>query len=122
MHIALYRITQEALNNVVKHARASHASISMSCSHCSNDNYGEETPREITLQIIDDGQGFDQNFSRPDELGLMIMRERAADIGALIQIDSTPGSGTRITVNWQEIRRAAEGKILKDIDRESLED
>lgn len=104
VHIALYRITQEALNNIVKHARASHASISMNCSHCSSGNHGDEKPREITLQILDDGQGFDQDISQPDQLGLKIMKERAADISAQIDIHSAPGSGTRITVHWQDSR------------------
>ena len=102
VHIALYRIAQEALNNVVKHARAGQAELSVSCSHCSAGKFGEDKPREITLQVADDGQGFDQNLFQPDQLGLGIMRERAEDIGAKIEIDSEPGVGTRITVQWQD--------------------
>lgn len=102
VHIALYRIVQEALNNVVKHARASHAYVSLSCSHCSATKFGEEKPREITLQIFDDGQGFADDQPHHDKLGLGIMRERAEDIGAKFDIESKPGAGTRITVQWQQ--------------------
>jgi signal transduction histidine kinase len=102
VHIALYRIVQEALNNVVKHARASHVYVSLSCSHCSSAKFGEIKPREISLQVIDDGQGFTHDQSHHDKLGLGIMRERAEDIGANFEIESKPGAGTRITVQWQQ--------------------
>jgi len=109
VHIALYRITQEALNNVVKHARAGQVNVSVSCSHCSADKFGEDRPREITLLISDDGQGFNLNQNQHDKLGLGIMRERAVDIGAQIEIDSEPGAGTRITVQWQDSKQGDGG-------------
>jgi signal transduction histidine kinase len=102
VHIALYRIAQEALNNVVKHARAGKAKVTVGCSHCSAGNFGEDRPRKVTLQVADDGQGFTQDRNQHDHLGLGIMRERAEDIGAKIDFDSEPGGGTRITVQWQE--------------------
>ena len=101
VHIALYRIAQEALNNVVKHARAGQARVSVSCSHCTAGKFGEEKPKEITLEVADDGQGFIPAQSQHDQLGLGIMRERADDIGARLQIDSEPGVGSRITLRWQ---------------------
>jgi signal transduction histidine kinase len=102
VHIALYRITQEALNNVVKHARAGQANVLVTCSHCSAGKFDEEKPMEITLRVTDDGKGFRQDQIQHDQLGLGIMRERAEDIGARLDIESEPGGGTRIIVQWQE--------------------
>jgi signal transduction histidine kinase len=102
VHIALYRIAQEALNNVVKHARARQANVAVSCSHCSAGKLAQDRPRKITLQVSDDGQGFNLDQNQHDRLGLGIMRERAEAIGALIDVESEPGKGTRIMVQWQE--------------------
>ena len=51
--------------------------------------------------IEDDGRGFDPKQSRPDSLGLGIMRERAAGIGATLHVESAIGVGTSVTVCWQ---------------------
>jgi signal transduction histidine kinase len=102
VHIALYRIAQEALNNVVKHARANQVNILVSCSHCGKEETRPNVPREITLEVSDDGRGFDQNQVQPDHLGLSIMQERADDIDARLQIKSEPGSGTMIEVIWED--------------------
>jgi signal transduction histidine kinase len=84
---ALYRIASEALNNVVKHARASQVLIQLdSCS---------ET---ITLQVRDDGVGFAPQRDFPGHLGLHSMRERAVQLGGRLEIESAPGAGTSITV------------------------
>lgn len=101
VHIALYRIAQEALNNVVKHARANHISVQVSCSHCGNEETDSTNPKEIALVVKDDGGGFDLSQVQPDHLGLSIMRERAEDIGATLHIKSDPGAGTMIEVIWQ---------------------
>jgi signal transduction histidine kinase len=95
VHVALYRIAQEALNNVIKHARASEVDVRLEC---------DTGPpgRVVELQIRDNGQGFDPEQSRPDHLGLGIMRERAETIGADLQIESTVGEGTRVTLFWRE--------------------
>ncbi len=93
MQIALYRITQEALNNIVKHAAASEASIKLHCE-----------PERVTLAIRDDGRGFDAIEGLPDQLGVGIMEERARSIGAHLEISSRPGRGTQVRVEW----RAAE--------------
>lgn len=87
--IALYRIAQEALNNVVKHAYAGQASIVLKANEA-----GAE------LCISDDGRGFDPAAVTSDHLGLNIMRERAEAIGARLTIDSQPGEGTEIVVAW----------------------
>jgi signal transduction histidine kinase len=90
VQVALYRIAQEGLNNIVKHADATQASIEWLC----------EPPR-VVLTIRDDGRGFDPGTSPPDHLGLRIMRERVAAIGATVTIQSEVGQGTLLTVAWQ---------------------
>lgn len=84
---SLYRVAQEALNNIVKHADASEAQVSF---------YEDDLHR--VLRIGDDGRGFDVGAVSPNHLGLCIMRERALSIGAALEIDSQPGHGTRIIV------------------------
>lgn len=86
---ALYRIAQEALNNIVKHARAPHAEIQLG-----------STNNGTVLQIVDDGRGFDPQNIPPDHIGLDIMYERASLIGADLQVISQPGEGTEIVVTW----------------------
>ena len=88
--VALYRIAQEALNNVVKHAEASQVKVFIRC-----------LPEQIELHISDDGCGFDPSILSPEHLGLGIMLERAENIGAAIQIDSAMGKGTQISVVWK---------------------
>jgi nitrate/nitrite-specific signal transduction histidine kinase len=87
VQIALYRIAQEALNNIARHAGASHVVIQLA--------FGAAG---VLLEIADDGCGFDAGTGRPDSFGLVIMRERASQIGAELQVDSAPEAGTRITV------------------------
>jgi PAS domain S-box-containing protein len=82
---ALYRIAQEALHNTVKHARASNAEIRMEC-----------YPDKITLEISDDGVGFDTSGDFPGHLGLRSMRERAERLGGTLEVESAPAEGTRI--------------------------
>jgi PAS domain S-box-containing protein len=88
VQIGLYRITQEALNNVVKHAKATLASVNLSL--------GEK----LRLVIIDNGSGFDMEAVGPNHLGLKIMQERAEAIGAGLSLYSEPGEGTQITILW----------------------
>lgn len=89
VQVTLYRITQEALNNVAKHSGATQVTISMRC-----DQGGVE------ISVQDDGQGFVLADVPPDRLGLGIMQERAEEIGAELAIDSQRGQGTRIMVRW----------------------
>lgn len=85
---AVYRIIQEALTNVARHAQAKHVTIDM----LSDD-------RRIKIAITDDGIGFDiAAAATADRLGLLGMRERAELLGGRFVIQSTPGSGTRIAV------------------------
>jgi signal transduction histidine kinase len=86
---ALYRIAQEALNNVAKHARASQVEIIL-----------ERRPDHVLLVVEDDGVGFDAATTGTggQGFGLMGMQERAALVGATLQIESAPGQGTTIIV------------------------
>jgi ligand-binding sensor domain-containing protein/signal transduction histidine kinase len=99
VHVALYRIAQEALNNVVKHARASRVCVSLHCASSSAQIDSEQRQR-VELQVADDGRGFDAAHVPPDRMGLGIIRERAQAIGATLDIDSQPGCGTRIVIVW----------------------
>jgi signal transduction histidine kinase len=98
VHVALYRIAQEALNNVVKHAQAGRVEVLLRCL----DDDQDPDLLQLELTIGDDGRGFDLAHVPPDRLGLGIIRERAQAIGASLEIDSQPGHGTRITVVWKE--------------------
>ena len=91
VQLALYRITQEALNNIVKHARASQATVSLECE-----------AGLVKLTIKDDGVGFNPQSVTSHRLGLEIMPERALEIGAEFNIDSQPNQGTKISVVWRE--------------------
>jgi len=85
--VALYRIAQEALNNVAKHATASQAKVNLHCQ-----------PKQVELYVRDDGQGFDIRNIPPDSLGLGIMRERAKEINAALTVKSEIGRGTEVVV------------------------
>lgn len=89
VRVAFYRIAQEALNNIAKHANARHATVRLRC-----------RPGSAVLHIIDDGCGFDMERVTAEHLGLKIMRERAAAVGAEAHITSRPGHGTEVTVVW----------------------
>jgi signal transduction histidine kinase len=92
--VALYRIAQEALNNVSKHAGARQANVNLLCES-----------DKITLKITDDGRGFDMTGVPSDSLGLGIMRERAEDILASLSVQSRTGQGTEVMVVWQNVSR-----------------
>jgi signal transduction histidine kinase len=84
---ALYRIAQEALHNIVKHAHASTVLLRLAYHH-----------QEIILDIRDNGRGFDPRASFPGHLGLSSMQERAERLGGILIMESTPGQGTHIRV------------------------
>jgi signal transduction histidine kinase len=90
VQIALYRIAQEALNNAGKHASANRVDVYFACE-----------PGRIVLTISDDGRGFDVDSIPPGHFGLGIMHERAATIGARLEIDSEIGRGTGVVVVWE---------------------
>jgi signal transduction histidine kinase len=83
----LYRLGQEALANVVKHARASNATVRIAV----NDD-------TVLMEVSDDGRGFDPAAVGRDHFGLRSMRGRAADLGGRLKVTSTPGRGTVLRV------------------------
>jgi signal transduction histidine kinase len=100
IHIVLYRIAQEALNNVIKHARARRATVRLS--YFPGD---QAEPVHVMLLISDDGRGFDPAQLPLNRLGLGIMRERVQAIGGTLTIESQPGHGTQVTVLWQQTEK-----------------
>jgi signal transduction histidine kinase len=85
--ITLYRITQEALNNISKHAAASQVSIRLIMAQ-----------DKLELCIDDDGRGFNIHGVPNGHFGVEIMRERAEAIGAVCNIESSPGKGSRLKI------------------------
>ena len=63
------------------------------------------SPQGVTLEICDDGIGFEPGETTADHLGLRIMKERAAAIGADFSIQSSPGQGTTVRVDWKRSSR-----------------
>jgi NO-binding membrane sensor protein with MHYT domain/two-component sensor histidine kinase len=87
IEITLFRIAQEALNNVAKHARAAHVDLAL-----------EQSDTESVLSMSDDGVGFDpQALSGPGR-GMATMRERAQSVGGYFEVRAAPNDGTRIMV------------------------
>ncbi len=97
VHIALYRIAQESLNNVVKHGQASGAMVEL-----------RSNAKRVEIKIKDNGRGFDPN-EKSSGFGLTMMRERAQAVGAVLQIKSDVGQGTEVKVVWTA-RKAASAK------------
>jgi PAS domain S-box-containing protein len=100
VHVTFYRVAQEALNNAAKHAEAGQVSVSLHASPPISSQQPDGWQGQVTLQIADDGRGFAPGDSRPDQLGLNIMRERANGIGASLTIESYSEHGTRVTLVW----------------------
>jgi PAS domain S-box-containing protein len=90
----LYRIVSEALHNVVNHAGADSATVSVS-----------DAAGSLRVWVRDDGAGFDAGSDHPGHLGLSTMAERAQTIGAELAVSSTPGDGTTVVVSLAHDRR-----------------
>jgi signal transduction histidine kinase len=93
----LYRLGQEALANVVKHARASSAAVRI-----------EARDDTVWMEVSDDGRGFDPGAVGPDHFGLRSMQGRVADLGGRLQVTSSRGRGSvlRVEVPAQDDRDA----------------
>jgi signal transduction histidine kinase len=87
LETALYRITQEALTNVVKHAQANHVSIVLA-----------RREGSVTALIEDDGRGFTPGDTREEGLGMLGMQERIALVGGQLTVESSRGGGTTLAV------------------------
>ena len=105
LHVALYRIAQEALNNVVKHACAGQVHVALTCTPFTDDQFGQR-PTKVELRVSDNGCGFDPDQVPPDSLGLDIIRERADCVGANVEVRTKTGQGTTIVVTWEADRDA----------------
>lgn len=92
MEEGLYQIAREALNNIIKHAHAKNISLRIG-----------RKPDSVSMEIFDDGIGFNlDNASRKGCLGLTNMRERALSQGWILEVESSPGNGTRIKVEIEK--------------------
>jgi signal transduction histidine kinase len=85
--LCLFRVAQEALGNAVKHSDAAHVWVDLTGG-----------PSRLALTITDDGKGFDVNGVPNAGLGLISVRERVESVGGVLEIHSTPASGTRLRV------------------------
>jgi two-component system nitrate/nitrite sensor histidine kinase NarX len=91
VQVAIYRICQEALNNILKHARASLVEIFL-----------KHEENAIELNIRDNGQGFDPDHTPSGHYGLSIMHERAEGVHAQLSITSKAGRGTELVIRWAQ--------------------
>jgi two-component system nitrate/nitrite sensor histidine kinase NarX len=98
IQVAFYRITQEALHNVAKHADATEVDLRLVAT----------ADGAVQLTVRDDGRGFDPIQTPAGHFGLQTMRERATAIGADFSVHSTPGEGTEVLVCWQDQDTRAE--------------
>ena len=94
-----YRIAQEALNNVIKHAQAKEVVVSLSETLLPADS-NRGTRREVMLVIKDDGVGYASGNELSTHMGIGIMRERAEAIQAFLSLESQPGYGTQMILTW----------------------
>jgi signal transduction histidine kinase len=96
LETAVYRLVQEALNNVSKHSLARRATLAV-----------RTTRGTIEIEVTDDGVGFEPSLVR-EGFGLVGMRERAALLGGSLEVDSTRGAGTRVRAEMPLFTRAEE--------------
>lgn len=87
-HLVVYRVAQEALRNITQHAEATSVGVDLL-----------DGPT-VELIVVDDGRGFDPDSVPKSHLGLAIMRERAASIGATLEVTSSTGCGTRLRLAY----------------------
>ncbi len=99
VQVALYRLCQEGLNNIARHAGARQVGIHL-----------RFEAKTVRLSIKDDGRGFDPEQATPGHYGLSMMKERAAGVGATLSVTSKPGYGTEIEICWSENKEPAEGE------------
>ncbi len=100
VHVSFYRIAQESFNNISKHAQANQVTVSLNATSAITEQT-HPWRGQVTLVIHDDGRGFVTQNKNAQHFGLAIMQERAAAIQATLSVESQPGQGTRVTLNWQ---------------------
>jgi PAS domain S-box-containing protein len=89
VQVAFYRVCQEALNNIARHANASQVDIDL-----------KDEGTAIELRVHDNGKGFDPEQIVSGHYGLSMMHERAEAAGALLTVTSSPGEGTQLIMRW----------------------
>lgn len=91
VQVAFYRVCQEALSNIAKHAKANRVEIDL-----------KQEGDMVELRVRDDGQGFDLDQTFSGHYGLGMMRERAEAVGAQLSVTSQPGHGTELIIRWEK--------------------
>lgn len=86
--VNMFRIAQEAINNAIKHSRASKIKVSL-----------HSTPELIELEVSDNGVGIEKQLNRDQGLGMNIMRRRSSMFGGTLKVESAPSGGTRVIVS-----------------------
>ncbi len=103
VEVAIYRIAQEALTNMVRHANAQHCSLSLEVANC------------VCLEVCDDGQGLPTDYRAG--VGLRSMRERAAELGGTCAIEPVEAGGTRVLVQIPLSEEEAHARAYPRADR-----
>ncbi|MEO8396761.1 MAG: histidine kinase [Chloroflexota bacterium] len=103
VHFALYRVVQEALNNVVLHASASRVEV-----------YFKSHADHVDLTIQDNGLGFEPTNVLPGHLGLSIMQDRIENIGGTLEIISRKGAGSLLKVIWAAPMDDADDRMISE--------
>jgi len=109
VRLALFRVTQEALNNSIKHSEATQASVELA--------YRDDA---VSVLIVDNGRGFDINKVMSDKVhhswGLLGIQERASLLGGQVRVDTQPGAGTivMITIPYQTVIVHDENEAIDD--------
>ena len=93
LEVVLFRAAQEALANIAKHAQATRAGMTLSYMH-----------DQVSLDVLDDGKGFEPRQVNGDGYGLAAMRQRLRQVGGGLEIESTPGDGTTVSASVPALR------------------
>jgi signal transduction histidine kinase len=102
LEVVLFRAAQEALANIAKHAHATRAGMTLTYMH-----------DQVSLDVLDDGKGFEAGRVNGDGYGLAAMRQRLRQVGGGLEIESTPGDGTTVSASVPALYRA-EGTELEE--------
>ncbi|HUV27965.1 MAG TPA: sensor histidine kinase, partial [Anaerolineales bacterium] len=89
--VAIYRIAQEAFNNIAKHSDATQVEVEL-----------RSKLNQVTLSVQDNGRGYDHTKVAEDKMGHQIMSERAQEINAKFELNSSPGKGTLVSIFWPD--------------------
>ncbi len=104
VQVAFYRLCQEALSNVAKHAKANRVEINL-----------KQEGDMVELRVRDDGIGFDLDQIFSGHYGLEMMRERAETIGAHLSIKGRPGHGTELIIRWTKPSPGLTGVLREEV-------